>query len=303
MTAGSASRNGSVALAFPAMTRLTLLIAGFALLVAACGGDEASDAPPASFPEDAFAVRASTDIGLGSERLLIGIGDDTGARLGSPDDAIVIEVAPESDPSALQTQQGSWTWIVPNAVGLYRATFDFDAPGLWVATVTPQGREPLESVIFNVAADPFAPGLGEMAPVVATPTLSDHSIEELTTDPNPQPSFYELSLDQAVASSKPTVLVFSTPAYCRTSACGPLLEHVKDIAPDHPDVNFIHVEVFTGLTDPDFAPDAAHLAPAVGPDFYNLPSEPWVFVIDESGTVTARFEGVMDPAELTAILP
>ena len=49
--------------------------------------------------------------------------------------------------------------------------------------------------------------------------------------------------------------------------------------------------------------DAEHLAPAVGPEWYNLPSEPWVFVIDENGTVTGRFEGVMDPAELDAMLP
>lgn len=272
-----------------------------ALVSTACGGGDS--APEASFPEDAFAVRASTDIGLGAERLLMGVGDAAGTRLGSPDDGVVIEVAPESDPGAVQSQPGIWTWIVPDAIGLYRATFEFDQPGLWVATVTPEGRESLEPVSFNVAEDPFAPALGEVAPVLATPTLADHTIEELTTDPEPDPALYELSLDEAVGSGKPTVLVFSTPAYCRTAACGPLLEHVKDIASDHPEVNFIHVEVFTGLTDPDFAPDAAHLAPAVGPDWYNLPSEPWVFVIDESGVIEARFEGVMDPAELSEILP
>lgn len=285
------------------MKPLTQIALVMALAVVSCGGDASPGDAAASFPDDAFAVRASTDIGVGVERLLIGIGDATGARLGSPEDPILIEVAPEADPDAIQRQEGIWTWIVPNATGLYRTTFDFDTPGLWVATVTPQGAEPLEPLIFNVAGDPFAPALGEPAPITPTPTLADHSIEELTTDPEPDPSFYELSLDEAVASGKPTVLVFSTPAYCRTSACGPLLEHVKDLAPDHPDVNFIHVEVFTGLTDPDFAPDAAHLAPAVGPDWYNLPSEPWVFVIDESGAIAARFEGVMDPAELDAILP
>jgi hypothetical protein len=256
-----------------------------------------------TFPDGAFAVRASSDIGLGNERLLIGIGDETGARLGGPDEAVTIEVHPEDDASATQSAEGLWTWIVPNATGLYRATFDFSSPGIWVANVTPAQGDALDPMLFSVAAQPFAPSLGEPAPAAPTPTLDDLPIEELTTDPNPELSFYEVSLPEALESGKPTVLVFSTPAYCQTEACGPLLDHVKDIAPRHPDVSFIHVEVYTGLTDPDFAPDAEHLAPSVGPDWYNLPSEPWVFVIDAEGSVTARFEGVMDPAELDAILP
>jgi len=67
-------------------------------------------------------------------------------------------------------------------------------------------------------------------------------------------------------------------------------------------VNFIHVEVYTGLTDPDFVPDEAHLAPAAGEEWYRLISEPWVFVIDQAGRIAARFEGVMDASELTEVL-
>ncbi len=275
------------------------VIVALFILTAACGGA----AEPPTFPEGAFAIRASSDIGLGNERLLLGVGDAAGTRLGSPEEAVTIAVHPEDDPDAVQTTQGLWTWIVEGAIGLYRATFDFDLPGIWVATVTPETGPDLEPVLFSVAEDPFAPALGEAAPAAPTPTLDDLPIEELTTDPDPDPAFYETSLPDALAAGDPTVLVFSTPAYCQTAACGPLLDHVKAIAPDHPGVTFIHVEVYTGLTDPDFAPDAEHLAPAVGPEWYNLPSEPWVFVIDENGTVTGRFEGVMDPAELDAMLP
>jgi hypothetical protein len=35
---------------------------------------------------------------------------------------------------------------------------------------------------------------------------------------------------------------------------------------------------------------------------WGLPSEPWVFVVDGSGTVTAAFEGAVTDAELTAAL-
>lgn len=67
----------------------------------------------------------------------------------------------------------------------------------------------------------------------------------------------------------------------------------------YPEVNFIHVEVYTGLQDSDFAPDPAHLAPAVTAEYWNLPSEPWVLVVDRNGIVQTRFEGVLDPSELT----
>lgn len=272
-------------------------LASLLVVVAACSG---SSSP---FPEDAFALQAASDIGVGPARILIGIGDDTGARLGAPEDSITIEVHPESDPGATQEADGEWTWIVPEATGLYRATFDFDRSGVWVANVTPAGGDPLPPVLFSVVDNPLAPGIGEKAPAAPTPTLDTHPIEELTTDPDPDPSFYQLSLPEALENGRATVVVFSTPAYCQTAACGPLLNEVKRIAPDHPEVDFIHVEVFTGLTDPDFVPDAAHLAPAVGLDWYALPSEPWVFVVDGDGFVVGRFEGVMDASELEALLP
>ena len=31
---------------------------------------------------------------------------------------------------------------------------------------------------------------------------------------------------------------------------------------------------------------------------YKLPTEPWAFVVDRSGKVTARFEGAFSPQEL-----
>jgi len=265
-------------------------------VLAACGGEESA------IPPDAVTVVASSDIGLGSERLLVAVNGADNTRLGAPEDEVTIEVAPESAPDDVQTAEGEWTWIVEGSHGLYRSQFEFDQPGIWQATVTPAGGDPLATTVFEVKQDTSAPALGEDAPAAPTPTLDETPIEELSTDPEPDPTFYEMSLEEALGSGRRTVLVFSTPAYCQTATCGPLLDHVKDIAPDHADVNFIHVEVYTGLLDPDFQPDFAHLAPAAGAEWYALPSEPWVFLIDEDGRIARRYEGVMDPAELDAAL-
>ena len=133
-----------------------------------------------------------------------------------------------------------------------------------------------------------------------TPTLANASFADLTTDPDPDARFYELSLVEALGNGRSTVLVFATPAFCQTAACGPLLTNVKAVAPGYPDVNFIHAEVYTNLQDPDFEPDAEHLAESVVQ--WNLPSEPWGFVIDPDGVIAARFEGTLDPVELIPYL-
>ncbi len=73
---------------------------------------------------------------------------------------------------------------------------------------------------------------------------------------------------------------------------------MKGEAADYPDVDFVHVEVYTNLTDPNIAPIPDNLAPAVLGEWWNLPSEPWVFVVDSDGIVQARFEGVMAAEEL-----
>jgi hypothetical protein len=281
------------------MSPLLRYLAGLvavAALSSACGG------AAASFGDDAFAVRANSDLGMGRDRLLVGIGNDGGARLGSPDDSVTLEVAPVDDPASVQRAPGVWTWIVPDVTGLYRAEFDFDRPGTWTVTVVPETGAPLEAVPFLVAADPFAPAIGEQAPVVPTPTLDDLPLERLTTDPTPYPAFYELSLDEALANGRTTVLVFSTPAYCVTAACGPLLDTVQQVAPDYPEANFIHVEVYTDFWTEGFVPGVAFIAPSAGPGGFNLVSEPWVFVIDPAGRIVARLEGVMAPEELVSLL-
>lgn len=277
------------------------MVAAFAIVAAILTGCSAgSDV----LPPGTFAIVANSDIGTNDAptRLLIGLIGEDGARLGDPDTRITVEVAPATDLGDTQRVEAQFTWTVEGAIGLYRASFLLDQPGVWWMTVDPDDGRPLEPVGFTVTRDTAAPNVGEPAVATPTPTLDDHSLTQLTTDQEPDPRFYETSLDDALAAGSRTVLTFSTPRYCQTAVCGPLLQTVKEIASDHPETTFIHVEVYTGLDEPDFAPDPAHLAASVRADAWNLPSEPWVFVIDENGIVTARFEGVMSGEELTAAL-
>ncbi len=270
-------------------------------LVAGCG-DAAPSTAASRLPSDAIAVVASADVAVGEGRILVAVAGPDGVRLGSPADSVAIEVAPADQPELRQRVDGVFTWIIEGAFGLYRAEFDFDRPGIWNVVVVPVGGPPLGTAFVEVRGDSIAPGVGDAAPQIPTPTVANTSLEDLTTDPVPDQRFYELSLDEAATSGARTVAVFSTPGFCRTATCGPLLDQVKELAPSYPATNFVHVEIYAGFNESDFVPDGTHLAPAVSAGAWNLPSEPWVFVIDGSGIITHRFEGVMDPAELIGAL-
>jgi hypothetical protein len=116
----------------------------------------------------------------------------------------------------------------------------------------------------------------------------------LSSAPQPNPAFYQQTLAQALANGKPTVLLFSTPAFCQTRLCGPAYDTVDVLQKMYGDtVNFIHVEVYSGLPNPasnNFALDPAMTA-------FGLQTEPWVFVIDK-GVVAYRIEGLFTLDEI-----
>jgi len=255
------------------------------------------------------AFRVSSDIASGNERLLLAISQLDGTRLGSPEDTLSIEVAPEDEPESTQRANATFDWTIEDGFGFYRALFDFDRPGTWLVTVIPAEGDPLDTILIEVGDDDCrapesavlcAPRVGEQAPSLPTASLSDATLADLTTDPTPDDRLYRLSLDEALSNGRPSVVVFSTPAYCQTATCGPVLANLKSVIDEYPDVDFVHIEVYTGLQDPDFAPGPSTLAPALL--LWRLPTEPWVFVTDQDGVITARFEGTMSVVELRAQL-
>jgi hypothetical protein len=94
------------------------------------------------------------------------------------------------------------------------------------------------------------PEVGTPAPAFGSRTSADAPLEQITTDPEPEPAFYELSIADAVTSGRPSVIVFATPAFCTTAICGPTMEVVKSVATDFTEANFVHVEVYENIDDP-----------------------------------------------------
>lgn len=271
--------------------RVTALLLALTLASSACGDDGASG----PFPAGAFALSASSNLAVGTERLLIGVASQDGGRLASPDIPVSVRIRPE-DGQASASMPATFMWAVPDVSGLYRVTVEFPTPGTWFVEVTPDGSQALPEFPVTVLAEPITIGLGRPAPASETPTAADFDLADISTDDDPDPRFYELSVADAVASGRPSVIVFSTPRFCSTGVCGPTLDDIKAMAPNYPEVNFVHVEVFTNLDDPD------NLAVVPAVQEWGLPTEPWVFVVDADGIVIGRFEGVISADEIADLL-
>jgi hypothetical protein len=177
--------------------------------------------------------------------------------------------------------------------GVYVARPTFDAPGAWgvVARLTlPDGTVRAGQADFAVEADTEVPGPGDSA--IPSQTLVAASPEEATTicTADPVDDMHGLSLDEALANGKPTVVLFATPALCSSRTCGPSLEATQELKRRYGDrANFVHVEIF---------PERDYAKPVAAIEEWHLPSEPWLFLIDEQGIVVERYEGGIGLTEL-----
>lgn len=190
--------------------------------------------------------------------------------------------------------------------GLYVADVTFPDAGRWGTRFTANlaGREETVRADYDVAETGSSTPLGAAAPSVKTPTLASvgGDVKLVSTDDDPVARLYETSVDQALAAHKAFVLVFATPAFCRTQTCGPALDIVKSVAGSEPATTFINVEPYqmtsqNGALQPVL--DATgQLQTAPWTDAYGLVTEPFTFVVDAAGIVRAKFEGVAGVDEL-----
>lgn len=147
---------------------------------------------------------------------------------------------------------------------------------------------------FSVRERSAAPQKGEAAPSVESRTLADvGSLRELSSDPNPEPALYQLSIAEALQQGRPLVVAFATPAFCHSRTCAPVLEVVKSVwRARAAQLLAVHVEVFENPHEPQSLREAEAFRA------WDLPSEPWVFVIDAQGRIYSSYEGAVTEAEL-----
>lgn len=285
---------------------MSLLIAVAIAALVACGG-ESSEAGPATTPSTALQMAFSvSDLSVGTNRIAFGLLE---AGLGPVRGAVVqvstFFLTEETQEGPLETVSAVFRPWPVGAGGVYTAQVTFDRPGTWglgAIVVNSDGSVRESSARVEVAQESFAPQIGSKAPRSVTKTARDvGKLEEITTDPDPDPDLYTLTIAEALDAGRPLVVAFSTPAYCTTATCGPQLDVVKELKRQHGDrINFIHVEIYDNPLEIQGDLNRGRLADAVTE--WNLRSEPWTFIMDGIGIVIGRFEGFTTQEELEAAL-
>lgn len=123
-------------------------------------------------------------------------------------------------------------------------------------------------------------------------------------DPNPDPSLYGESVDQALAAGEPFVLAFATPAFCESAGCGPTLDMAKAVVKVNP-IRAINAEPYElSWTSGRLRPvlENEDFVPVEATNVHGIPTEPWIFVVGASGNVDASFEAVVAPEEPAAAI-
>lgn len=176
--------------------------------------------------------------------------------------------------------------------GIYTATATFPTPGVWEAHVDVEGEE--GAFAFQVHDAPRNPSVGDDAIVTPSPTPA----EPLGVDPictrDPQCPFHEVSLDDALGTGAPVLLMFATPARCMSRWCGPVVDVLIDsVEADRDGLTAVHVEIYQDLRTNDRVPTVAE---------WGLTTEPILYGIDGSGTITRRLDGAFDRDELRGVV-
>jgi hypothetical protein len=171
---------------------------------------------------------------------------------------------------------------------VYESQVKFNHKGPWaVLVVTKDGGKyvaaPSQVQVTTKKADPI-PDVGESPPRVATDTLASVKGNVKLLDTRVPPSDMHKESFDKVLGKKPVALLFSTPQLCQSRVCGPVTDIALQMQAKYGSkMTFIHQEVYVD-NDPQKG-----LRPPL--QQFHLQSEPWLFVVDKQGVITARLEG------------
>jgi hypothetical protein len=162
------------------------------------------------------------------------------------------------------------------------------------------GRLPVQA--FD-AAEVAVPLPGEPLPAITTPTVAaPDGITPLCTRYQEPCGFHDHDVGSIVGGGRPLALLVATPALCATAYCGPVLETLIDVAPEHPGVDIVHLEVYANAAAVDGNYDDPNLELAEPVVQLGLTFEPSLLLVDGSGIVTDRIDNIYDRVELNDAL-
>ena len=177
--------------------------------------------------------------------------------------------------------------------GLYATNLTFDRAGPWgmeFRVGQADGSERKTQLLFEVKEVADTPAIGSPAPPSRNKTVRDvTSLEELASGSMLDPDLYQLTIAAAKDTGRPSVIVFASPAFCINEVCGPQVEVLQELKDRYRGrANFIHVDLYDNPHEIQGDLRQSRISPIV--EEWNLPSIEWTFVLDQEGTIAAKFE-------------
>ena len=291
------------------LSGFVLLAALCLLLLAGCTSPPTVTPTPTLAPSvvslSLRAILGSSDLSVGSNRVVFALIDSNNAPVRAA--SATLALAHEQDGRIVQKGEveAGWHSWPAGPGGVFAVQIEFDQAGLWLAQVSPAdgaAEGQLARMVMRVSEQSITPALGSPAPASLNRTASSvASLDELTSDVEPDPDLYAMTIAEALQAGKPLVVAFATPAFCTSTTCGPQVEVVKELKEDYREqANFIHVEVFANPHEMRSDLSKGVISPTF--EEWGLPSEPWVFIIDAQSRVSAKFDGFASYEELEQAL-
>lgn len=308
---------------------IVLILTAVAVLALACGGESAGQSVDGSWSAQALATEQdaplvpvlvnSTRLAIGQNRLVFGLFDRNGALVSEATAGVrlfaldgetgsfvsehtlkPVAMEPgavhEHDDGALHNHAGQSVAVLVTQAG-------FTHSGDWGAELAIEfdGERSETRVRFTVLERTVEPMIGEAIPRSVQRVLADvDEIWKVDSSLPPIPEMHELTVAEALDAGEPMLVAFATPAFCQTRFCGPVIDSVVRPLLDRygSEAAFVHIEPF----DLPEAREAGRLTvlPVMGE--WGLTTEPWVFIVDRDGRVSAKFEGIMSLEEVEAAL-
>jgi hypothetical protein len=278
--------------------RRGLLAGGFGLLAAACA--PTAPASPLVQPRTGQPLTVAvpnSDLAVGKNRFVLALLDSENRLIPNARNVVRFYKVRTSATAELKSETtAAYHVIGPGERGIYVTRGEFDEAGAWgleVIATLPGGQEQVSRVAFTVNETSKTPAIGARPPATRQATLADKPLDKLCTA-KPGDPLHDLTVMDALAAGKPALIMLGSPGFCASATCGPNLEHILKARQRLGDrLNWIHVEIYQDAQPPTLAPAIAE---------WNLPSEPWIFLVNAAGVVVDKYEGGVAPAELDPAL-
>jgi hypothetical protein len=189
------------------------------------------------------------------------------------------------------------TLDLDEGIGFYVLNTPFDAAGPWAVelnAIPREGDHTTVQVPFTVLEDPNTPGIGEVPPASENDTFDTNPNLQSLCSRDPACPLHDRVIADLLDNGRPLVVQFSTPAFCATRFCGPVLDVLLERVPEYEDrIDFVHIEVWQ-----DFQVQAYRRTMTE----WNLRTEPYTFFMDSSGRVVLKLESVFSEENLDEAL-